>query len=153
MLGGDGGLSLLEELRTRAPSVRVVVMARDVSEVGARALVELGVSGVIPLGADGNEAIAVLRQVLAGNVVYPSAMLGRLAGPREPELLSERQREVLEQIALGRSNDEIAQTLFISRNTVKFHLREIYSRLGVHNRVEAARAARLAIGDSSTLPS
>jgi FixJ family two-component response regulator len=48
--------------------------------------------------------------------------------------------EVLEQVALGRSNDEIAERLFISRNTVRFHLCEIYVRLGVRNRVEAVRA-------------
>jgi DNA-binding NarL/FixJ family response regulator len=106
---------------------------------------------VIGFGAAGNEAIAVLRHVLAGQVVYPSAMLSRLAGGSEPELLSERQREVLEQNALGRSNDEIAQSLFISRNTVKFHLREIYARLGVRNRVEASRAARVALGDGLKL--
>jgi DNA-binding CsgD family transcriptional regulator len=46
---------------------------------------------------------------------------------------------VLRQLAAGHSNDEIAQRLFISRNTVKFHLRVIYERLGVRNRVEAAR--------------
>jgi DNA-binding NarL/FixJ family response regulator len=153
MLGADAELLLLEDLRTRAPSVRAVVMARDISEHGARAMVQFGVRGVIPFRADGDEAIAILRHVLGGNVVYPSAMLTRLAGAPEPELLSERQREVLEQIALGRSNDEIAQCLFISRNTVKFHLREIYSRLGVRNRVEASRAARLALGDGFSLPS
>jgi DNA-binding NarL/FixJ family response regulator len=97
---------------------------------------------VIPAGVGTAECLGILRQVLDGNVVYPCGLLTRLATPREPELLSDRQREVLEQVALGRSNDEIARRLFISRNTVKFHLREIYTRLGVHNRVEAARAAQ-----------
>jgi DNA-binding NarL/FixJ family response regulator len=46
---------------------------------------------------------------------------------------------VLQYLAAGHSNDEIARRLFISPNTVKFHLRVIYERLGVHNRVEAAR--------------
>ena len=46
---------------------------------------------------------------------------------------------MLEELAKGRSNDEIARRLFISTNTVKFHLRAIYDRLGVHNRVEAAQ--------------
>jgi LuxR family transcriptional regulator, maltose regulon positive regulatory protein len=48
---------------------------------------------------------------------------------------------VLEELALGRSNREIAGRLFISTNTVKLHLRAIYERLGVSNRVEAARLA------------
>ena len=53
--------------------------------------------------------------------------------------LSPRQREVLELLSLGMDNDQIAARLYISRNTVKFHVRTIYGRLGVHNRVEAAR--------------
>jgi DNA-binding NarL/FixJ family response regulator len=54
-------------------------------------------------------------------------------------LLSPRQREVLHLLSLGMDNDQIAERLYISRNTVKFHVRTIYGRLGVHNRVEAAR--------------
>ena len=55
-------------------------------------------------------------------------------------MLSEREREVIELAAAGRSNREIAEQLVISLNTVKFHLRTIYSRLGVHNRVQATQA-------------
>jgi DNA-binding NarL/FixJ family response regulator len=62
-----------------------------------------------------------------------------LARPDEVALLSGRQREVLDLLAHGASNSEIAGRLYISSNTVKFHLREIYGRLGVRNRVEAAR--------------
>jgi DNA-binding NarL/FixJ family response regulator len=62
-----------------------------------------------------------------------------LTWPQELAGLSERQREVLELLALGASNGDIAARLYISVNTVKFHVREIYARLGVRNRVEAAR--------------
>ena len=65
-------------------------------------------------------------------------MLERLSERPDTRGLSRRQIEVLEELALGRSNDQIARNLFISTNTVKFHLRAIYERLGVHNRVEAA---------------
>jgi DNA-binding NarL/FixJ family response regulator len=54
--------------------------------------------------------------------------------------LSPRQREVLQLLSLGMDNDQIAARLCLSRNTVKFHVRTIYAHLGVHNRVEAARA-------------
>ena len=151
VLRANGDSPFLEALRARAPSVRVVVMVNDITECTARAMVQFGVRGVIPLSSGCGEAMAILRQVLEGNVVYPSVMLARLAGAPEPELLSGRQREVLELLALGRSNDEIARRLFISRNTVKFHLREIYSRLGVRNRVEAARVARRMSSDASGL--
>jgi DNA-binding NarL/FixJ family response regulator len=62
--------------------------------------------------------------------------------------LSERQREVLELMALGLPNELIAERLFISKNTVKFHVAAIYARLGVHNRVEAAHALA-AVRDAS----
>jgi two-component system response regulator DesR len=138
---GDCGPPTLAELRARLPSTPVVVVLRDGDQACAPTLLQHAVNGVIPMAAHSTEAIAILRQVLDGNVVYPGTLLTRLSRAPEPELLSERQREVLEHVALGHSNEEIARRLFISPNTVKFHLREIYSRLGVRNRVEAARAA------------
>jgi DNA-binding NarL/FixJ family response regulator len=137
----DGHAPALTALHDQAPEARVVVLLREEESCGA-ALLRHGVRGVIPPKARTTDVVGVLRQVLDGNVVYPGLALERLA---EPVVLSERQREVLEHVALGRSNEEIAQRLYISRNTVKFHLREIYSRLGVRNRVEAARAARRAL--------
>ncbi len=61
-------------------------------------------------------------------------------GPDEP--LSERELEVLEELLSGSSNDQIAANLFVSRNTVKTHLRNIYAKLGAHNRTQAAAQAR-----------
>lgn len=134
----------LAGLRQAAPDMCIVVLVREVDAPLAHALVRYAVNGVIPLTTQAGEAVRILRQVIDGNVVYPSGVLGHLGGTREPELLSDRQREILGQVALGHSNDEIAQRLFISRNTVKFHLREIYARLGVRNRVEALQVARSA---------
>jgi DNA-binding CsgD family transcriptional regulator len=71
--------------------------------------------------------------------------LGRSAGlemPRELRRdggLSPREREVHDLLAQGRSNREIAKTLFISESTTKVHVRHIYEKLGVHTRAEAAR--------------
>jgi DNA-binding NarL/FixJ family response regulator len=138
----DGSSDTLAALRREAPATRIVVILRKDEDPCARSLFHHAVGGVIPMGTRTSEAIGILRQVLDGNVVYPELMLEGLIEPTRPDLLSERQREVLALLALGRSNDEIARRLFISRNTVKFHLREIYSRLGVRNRVEATRAAR-----------
>jgi DNA-binding NarL/FixJ family response regulator len=57
---------------------------------------------------------------------------------REKERLSSRERDVFELIAQGRSNREIAKTLFISESTTKVHVRHIFEKLGVHTRAEAA---------------
>ena len=59
---------------------------------------------------------------------------------RRSEPLSGREREVYELVIQGRSNKEIAQTLFISESTAKVHVRHIFEKLGVHTRAEAARA-------------
>jgi DNA-binding NarL/FixJ family response regulator len=127
----------LAAARERWPEVPIIALLGDIDGPTARALVRHAVNGVIPLAAHSSEATRIVREVLDGHVVYPRGFFEHL---EEPELLSERQREVLEQVALGRSNDEIAERPFISRNTVRFHLREIYVRLGVRNRVEAVRA-------------
>jgi DNA-binding NarL/FixJ family response regulator len=144
VVAADGTSPTLAQLRLLAPSTRIVVLLRDGDELCARVLLQHAVNGVVLLNARANGVVAILRQVLDGQVVYPSLLIERYAAAPETHLLSERQREVLEQLALGRSNDEIARRLYISRNTVKFHLREIYSRLGVRNRVEATRAAQSA---------
>jgi DNA-binding NarL/FixJ family response regulator len=135
----DGGSRTLESVRCISPRTHVVVIAGGVDAKLARALVRYGVRGMILRSSPTADAIAVLRQVLDGQVVFPSSVMEHLATPDALGPLNGRQREVLEQLAAGHSNDEIARQLFISRNTVKFHLRVIYERLGVHNRVEAAR--------------
>jgi LuxR family maltose regulon positive regulatory protein len=67
-------------------------------------------------------------------------------------VLSVREREVLDLVTAGMSNEEIAKRLVISSNTVKFHLRTVYSRLGVHNRVQATRAVSQKQVDHADVP-
>jgi DNA-binding NarL/FixJ family response regulator len=69
-------------------------------------------------------------------------------GWKKPLGLSPRHRQILALMAQGQGNDEIAGELELSPNTVKFHIRALYARLGVHNRVEAAnRYAQMPSGD------
>jgi DNA-binding NarL/FixJ family response regulator len=135
----NGNSKTLESMRRDSPSTCVAAIAGEVDAKLARALVRYGVRGVILRSSPIADAIAVLRQVLDGHVVFPCSVMEHLADSDEAGPLSQRQHEVLEYLAVGYSNDEIARRLYISRNTVKFHLRVIYQRLGVHNRVEAAR--------------
>jgi DNA-binding NarL/FixJ family response regulator len=136
--GPDGADAFLGRQRAAAPDCKLVVLAGDVDGPLARAVVDHGARAVILKSTPTTDALGVLEQVLHDRTSFPAAVLARLGEPRAPARLSRRQLEVLEQLARGRSNDEIAQHLFISVNTVKFHLQAIYERLGVHNRVEAA---------------
>ena len=138
----DGASPVLGRLRDATVSSRIVVVAAAVDPPLARALVRYGASGLILRSSGITAAVDVLRQVCQGQVVFPSAvMTQRWEGDRIDDL-SARQREVLALLAQGASNCEIAAGLYISPNTVKFHLHEIYLRLGVRNRVEAARLLR-----------
>ncbi len=115
-----GPLVALDHIRAAAPALRIVVLA----------------------GTAGVELVAAIAQVVAGHSVFPCGWMRQIqeqAATNPLVQLSPRQREVLHLLSLGMDNDQIAERLFISRNTVKFHVRTIYGRLGVHNRVEAAR--------------
>jgi two-component system, NarL family, response regulator DesR len=139
-VGADGADAFLAQQREAGPSSKLVVLTGDVDGPLARALIAHDAAAVILKSSPTADALAVLRQVLHDRTSFPAAVLARLGARDDPGELSCRQLEVLEELALGRSNDEIARRLYISVNTVKFHLNAIYDRLGVHNRVEAAGA-------------
>ena len=138
----SGPLGTLDRIRALAPGVHVVVIADALDEALSTAARDGDLDGVVLASAAGAELVAALAQVVAGQGVFPAGWLRPVSQPAEPSplgQLSPRQREVLELLSLGMDNDQIAARLYISRNTVKFHVRTIYGRLGVHNRVEAAR--------------
>jgi len=137
-----GPLVALDRIRAVAPGLRVVVLAEALDEMLCVAAREGDLDGVVLTEAAGVELVAAIAQVVAGHSVFPAGWLRqvqRVAATSPLVALSPRQREVLQLLSLGMDNDQIAAQLYISRNTVKFHVRTIYERLGVHNRVEAAR--------------
>lgn len=140
-LGADSGgaAGVLWQLREAGPASKLVVLATTVDGQLARAVMQYGIQAVILKSSPMADAVQVLQHVAQGRTSFPPTLLERLSERPETHGLSMRQLEVLEELAKGRSNDEIARRLFISTNTVKFHLRAIYERLGVHNRVEAAQ--------------
>jgi DNA-binding NarL/FixJ family response regulator len=129
------------ELRLGYPELKILLLCGETSPVVVHCVLEQHVEGVVLKSDSAEEVILALRHVLEGRAVMPagwhekSLELGSVA-----RLLSVREREVLDLAAVGLSNREIAEHLVISTNTVKFHLREIYSILGVHNRVQASQA-------------
>jgi DNA-binding NarL/FixJ family response regulator len=139
-----GPLVSLDRIRAAAPAdLRIVVLTGSLDEVLSVAVREGELDGVVLSDSAGVELVAAIAQVVAGHAVFPAGCLRQIrasAASNPLAQLSPRQREVLQLLSLGMDNDAIAAQLFISRNTVKFHVRTIYERLGVHNRVEAARA-------------
>jgi DNA-binding NarL/FixJ family response regulator len=131
------GLGCLEMLRRRHPETPVVVFsAVDEPELIGAALAR-GAAGYVLKRISPLDLPAAIRQSIEQSVFQPRAV----AVEESRAGLSEKELGVLEQLALGRSNREIAAELWISDQTVKFHLSNVYRKLGVSTRTEAIRIA------------
>lgn len=135
---------LLHELKQRCPFTLPVLMVRDPARVDLMGLLRAGVRGCIPLRLLPRQIIQALELiVMAGMLCLPR--LGpeffegsqNAAGNALLKTLTKREHEVLSLLCRNLSNQEIAQTLFLSESTIKTHLRSIFRKLGVKNRSEA----------------
>ena len=135
------GLAVLDRLQQRHPEVKVVMLSgSDDPELIQEAL-RRGASAFVLKQIDPVDLPAAIRQAVAGTVYRT---LGRDESLEEPAAvggLTPKERDVLARMARGLSNAEIGRELWLSQQTVKFHLTNIYRKLGVANRTEAARTA------------
>jgi DNA-binding NarL/FixJ family response regulator len=132
---------LVRSLRQIALSVEIVMVADVLTRDLVTFVLDQRLNGLILTDTPPSDLAACLRRVTRGHAVLPGDWQSVLAthGDDPVGSLSDRQLEVLRLVAEGHSYEEIGARLFISGNTVKFHLRSIYMRLGVRNRVAAAR--------------
>jgi DNA-binding NarL/FixJ family response regulator len=134
-------MELVRELRRRVPQVEIVIVADALEPALVSFVLDQGIGGLLLSDAAARDVAACLDHVAHGRAVLPTGWQGALSADRNDPLdaLSERQMEVLVLLADGCSYQEIGARLFISLNTVKFHVRAIFLRLGVRNRMAAAR--------------
>ena len=144
---GDA-IDLIREIVARDPEAQVAVMSMHDDRQTVLLTLEAGAVGFFPKSATRAELLGGLRAVAAGwGYLHPSVTrpaLARIRGPREPtgpESLTEQERHVLEALADGLATQEIAEALHISAETVKTHLRHVFQKLGVNDRVQAVVAA------------
>jgi two-component system response regulator DesR len=138
-LAGESGADLCEAIRGASPETRVLLIsgAGRMSAAAARAA---GASGFVSKDAGATEIIAAVRAIAAGMTRFEP----RAEQPEPP--LTARERDVLELIAAGATNREIAERLFLSPHTVKEHTSAVYRKLGARNRAEAVlRAQRIGL--------
>ncbi len=140
--GGDPGYgrSAVEALSSPQVRSRIVMLCREICEEVIRCAIEHRVSGVLLKSYSTEDIQTAIAYTATGRTVMPAGWQQVVAAPhagRQPGL-SPRHRQILALIAKGRSNEEIARDLNLSPNTIKFHIRALYSRMGVRNRVEAA---------------
>jgi len=146
-------MQLVRELHRRVPQVEIVIVADALEPALVSFVLDQGIGGLVLSDAAARDVAACLDQVAHGRAVLPAGWQGALSADRNDPLdvLSERQMEVLVLLSEGCSYEEIGARLFISLNTVKFHVRSIFLRLGVRNRMAAARL--LIQGRGSVRPS
>lgn len=134
------GLTALAEIRRRDYPVRVLVLTAFGDGESIQSALEGGADGFALKTAPPRQTIEAIRQVGHGYLVFPPAARKWLQGHRPdpgPDL-SIREWDVLEQLSKGLTNGQIAAAMNVSENTVKFHLQNIFQKLGVNNRTEAA---------------
>jgi len=133
----------LQRIRAEGLPVRVLVLSAFGDGESIQSALEQQADGFALKTEPPQQTIAAIRQVYYGHMVFPQSARRWVMRPREAsdliEELSTREWEVLGLVAQGLSNSQIAETLHLSESTVKFHLQNIFQKLAVTNRTEAAR--------------
>jgi DNA-binding NarL/FixJ family response regulator len=134
------GAACLAEIRRRELPVRVLLLTAFGDGESIQAALEGGADGLALKTASPRQTVEAIRQVGQGYLVFPPAARKWLRGHQHDPGpgLSAREWEVLGHAARGFSNAQIALALSVSENTVKFHLQNIFQKLNVNNRTEAA---------------
>lgn len=141
------GVGVLRRLAAEGARVRVIVFTVFDTDERIIAAVEAGAPGYLLKGAPRGELFAAVRTVAAGGSllapVASSAVLRRVRGeaPTGGPSLTPREREVLQALARGLGNKQIAAQLGVSERTVKFHVSSLFEKLGAGNRTEAVTIA------------
>lgn len=135
------GIQTTTEIRNKFPNAQVLMLtAFDGDEEIYKAL-QAGARGYVLKSSSGEKLIPALRAVAAGQRWVPKEVASRLAARNEFEELTPREVQVLQQLAKGLANKEIADVLRISEHTAKDHLKSILAKLRVADRTEAVTAA------------
>ena len=136
------GLQVLDRLQAEYPETKVVMLSGlDEPELAAEAL-RRGAKAFVGKAIDPAELAPILCQIIDGTLAAESFANGAGEERASDKLgLTAREREILGHVAAGRSNKQIAGELWLSEQTIKYHLTNLYRKIGVSSRTEAARFA------------
>ena len=140
-LGDMNGVDVIATIRQDFPQAQIIILTTyDTDEDIYRGL-QIGARGYILKDAPLDELLKAIRVVHAGRQYIPPEVGAKLAERLNRPHLSERERDVLQLMAQGKSNQNIAESLYISENTVKYHVNNILSKLEVSDRTQAVLMA------------
>ena len=138
------GVSATQQIRDRHPETNVLVLTTYDTDADITRAINAGATGYLLKDAPRQDLFHAIRAAAQGESVLTPAiasrLMGKMRGPAE-ESLSDREIDVLTEVAAGRSNREIADELYISEATVKTHLVHIFGKLGVDDRTAAVTSA------------
>jgi DNA-binding NarL/FixJ family response regulator len=135
------GVSATAEIRSKHPNARVLMLTTFDGDTDIHRAMQAGAQGYVLKNSTGDKLIPALRAVAAGQRWIPKEIATRLASRNLFEDLTPRELQVLEQMAKGLANKEIADVLKITGHTVKDHLKSILGKLHVADRTEAVTVA------------
>jgi DNA-binding NarL/FixJ family response regulator len=141
---GMHGVEMIERIRASSPEVKIVVLSASDDRPTIDSALQAGASAYVLKSAHRVDIASVLRQASSGAVFHaPAAAAVRPGAPQTPAtpLLTDRERSILSAVASGMTTSAISRDLWISEHTIKFHLTNIYRKLGVVNRAGAVRYA------------
>lgn len=139
--GRRDAISRAAEMVESERAQHVVLYTWDASAEFLEAVREIGASAVVLKSVDGVDLVNALERVVAGQRIGLDHVT-RSPGSDQSDPLSVREREVLAMLALGCSNSQIAEELYLSIDTVKTYVRRVFQKLGVRNRTQAAMLAQ-----------
>ncbi len=137
------GIDTMIAIHREFPGARIVMLTTFDGDIDIRRALEAGAHGYLLKSTPPEEFVKVIRQVHAGQKHVPAALAACLAEHLNEEDLSKRETQVLQHLAGGNRNRDIAERLLITEETVKVHVKHIMEKLGAHDRTHAfAIAAR-----------
>lgn len=131
------GIDILIAIRTEFPEARIIMLTTFEGDVEIHRALQAGARGYVLKNMPPSQLLDIIRQVHAGKKRIPPEIASQLAEHMSDESLTEREVEVLRQVADGNRNRDIAKNLFISEETVKVHIKHIMEKLGATDRTQA----------------
>ena len=143
MNDGPNGLTAAEKIKQSDPEIRIVVVTSMPDASWMDRARRIGVESFWYKESERTEILDVLDRTMAGESVYPASAPPASLGNASRESFTDRELDVLRELADGKSNSEIANLLFVSENTIKTHVRTLLKKTGFTNRTELAAHARV----------
>jgi DNA-binding NarL/FixJ family response regulator len=139
---GLDGITMIREARELEPDLRVIVLSLYDNPHEVEAAFTAGAAAYVLKSVHPEDLATAVRQAFQASIYLPGWKPAAQAAGDRSKVLTERELEIVRLVGEGHSNRELARMLWVTEQTVKFHLTNVYRKLGVSNRTEASRWAQ-----------